>query len=169
MSVAISTASRAETVRLGAEVGRRLLAGDVLLLHGDVGSGKTTLAQGILAGLAVEGPAPSPTFTLVHEYQGEAWGGEPLPIYHLDLYRLSGEEDLDSFGFDDFLAPVDGVSLIEWPERAASRLDGPYLLVDIIPTGEQRRQFHLSKAPPDTPRFPWLADFTYGQCDPNSR
>jgi tRNA threonylcarbamoyladenosine biosynthesis protein TsaE len=163
MSLTVSTTSQEETTRLGAAIGRRLTPGDVVLLHGDLGSGKTTLAQGILAGCGLEGPVPSPTFTLVNEYVVEPASGEPMRLYHVDLYRLAGDSDLDSIGFDDYLAPVGGLSLIEWPERAASRLDGDYLLIEIVPTGDQWRQLRLSKAPAGSARFEWLETFPYGQ------
>ena len=156
MSVTLQTWSAAETVALGERLGRHLTAGDVILLHGDLGSGKTTIAQGLLAGLGVSGPTPSPTFTLVNEYDGTTAAGDPVRVYHLDLYRLASEADLDSIGLDDYLVPSNGISLIEWPERAAARLDGDFLLLEITPHGEERRQFRLSPLPPDSQRFPWL-------------
>ncbi|MDQ3696281.1 MAG: tRNA (adenosine(37)-N6)-threonylcarbamoyltransferase complex ATPase subunit type 1 TsaE [Chloroflexota bacterium] len=159
----MATVSHDDTVRLGIKLGRRLIPGDLVLLHGDLGSGKTTLAQGMLAGLGVTGPIPSPTFTLVNEYEAEAAsGGEPWRVYHLDLYRLRDDE-LDSFGFDDYLAPAGGITLIEWPERAASRLDTDYLLIEITATGGEQRNVRLSRAPAGTARFGWLDRFRYGQ------
>ncbi len=169
MSLTVSTSSPDETKRLGWEIGRQLVPGDVILLHGDLGSGKTTLAQGILAGLGVEGPAPSPTFTLVNEYQVATTSEPPLRLYHIDLYRLAGDSDLDSIGLEDYLAPVAGISLIEWPERAATRLDGEFLLIEMTVAGNERRRLWLSNRPGAGPRFRWLENFRYGQCEPNSR
>ena len=156
MSVTLETASAGETTALGERLGRELTAGDVVLLHGDLGSGKTTIAQGILAGLGVAGPIPSPTFTLVNEYDGTTAAGASTRVYHLDLYRLASEADLDSIGLDDYLTPDAGISLIEWPERAAAHLAGDYLLLELTPTGEERRQIRLSPLPPESQRFPWL-------------
>src|SRR5215210_4246279 len=127
--VDLTSEDEARTRNVGECLGRCLAAGDVILLHGDLGAGKTTLAQGIARGLGVGGYVQSPTFTLVHEHDGQTADGTPVRLYHLDLYRLSGEDDLDSFGYDEYLAPSDGVSVIEWPERAAGRLPGRYLLV----------------------------------------
>lgn len=103
-------------VRWGEAVGRALIgSGRTVLLSGEVGAGKTTLAQALARGLGVTVPVTSPTFTLVHEY--------PVPegvVRHLDLYRLSGPEALDALGWDELLAG-DAVTLVEWPERAEGR------------------------------------------------
>jgi tRNA threonylcarbamoyladenosine biosynthesis protein TsaE len=125
--------------RFGAELAQQLSVGDVVLLNGDLGAGKTTLVQGIAAGLGIAEPVTSPTFTLVAEH--------PLPqqvrgverIFHLDLYRLIDPHELESFGYDDYLAPNDAISLIEWPERAADWLPDRALLIEIDHRGENRR------------------------------
>ena len=82
------------TKRLGARLAALLQPGDVVLLHGDLGAGKTTLTQGIATGLGITGSVQSPTFTLVSEHPGVAADGSLLTLYHLDLYRLGGPEDL---------------------------------------------------------------------------
>jgi tRNA threonylcarbamoyladenosine biosynthesis protein TsaE len=128
------------TREIGARLGRRLRPGDVVLLHGDLGAGKTTLAQGIARGLGIVDAVQSPTFTLINQHEREGPDGEPFRLYHVDLYRLAGEEELDSFGFDDYLDPSDGVTLIEWPERAASRLPARYLLIRLDTVGESKRR-----------------------------
>jgi tRNA threonylcarbamoyladenosine biosynthesis protein TsaE len=155
--------SAEQTREIGARLGRRLRTGDLVLLHGDLGAGKTTLAQGIARGLGVADPVQSPTFTLVNEHlaggngrPGDGGGG-PLRLYHLDLYRLAGDDDLDSFGFDDYLAPVDGVALVEWPERAVARLPAAYLLVRLEPLGEGKRRLAIEAVPADG-RYAWLAE-----------
>lgn len=102
-------------VAWGEAVGHVLRAGDVVLLSGDLGAGKTTLAQAMCRGLGVHVAVTSPTFTLVHEYNG-AHG----VVRHLDLYRLRRPEDLDALGWDELLGP-DAVALVEWPERATGR------------------------------------------------
>lgn len=159
--------SAAQTREIGARLGRRLRTGDLVLLHGDLGAGKTTLAQGIARGLGVADAVQSPTFTLVSEHptvadghpsgDGGADGDRPAHLYHLDLYRLSGDGELDSFGFDDYLAPADGVALVEWPERAASRLPPAYLLVRLEPLGDGKRRLAIEAVPPGG-RYAWLGE-----------
>ena len=116
------TNSEAETQALAREIAATLEAGDVLLLAGDLGSGKTTFVRGLAAGLGID-PAEvsSPTFTLVHEYRG---GG--LTLYHVDLYRLerTATEDL---GLEE-LGVRDGVLAIEWPDRLTHDLPGARLI-----------------------------------------
>ncbi len=155
------SASQQETRDLGEHLGRSLRRGDVVLLHGDLGAGKTTFAQGIAHGLLVDGYVQSPTFSLVHEHEGRDGDDEPVRLYHLDLYRLSGETELDSFGFDDYLVPTDGISLIEWPERAVDRLPDRYLLVRLEHHGEDQRRLTIEGVPPDgsfRPRLEALRD-----------
>lgn len=112
-------ATIAETHAFGAEIGSALVGGDLLLLTGDLGAGKTTLMQGIARGLGCTDPVTSPTYNLVHEYRG----GRVL-LVHMDLYRLSGPDDLDSIGFFDYLERG-GVVAVEWPERVAGVLLPP--------------------------------------------
>jgi len=112
----------------------QLQAGDVVLLHGDLGAGKTTLTQGIAAGLGVPVPVQSPTFTLVSEHRGTS-----LMLYHLDLYRLDDPAELESFGYETYLTPEDGVSVIEWPERTGDWLPDAFWLIRIAHLGGDRR------------------------------
>ncbi|MGH2531918.1 MAG: tRNA (adenosine(37)-N6)-threonylcarbamoyltransferase complex ATPase subunit type 1 TsaE [Thermomicrobiales bacterium] len=136
-----------ETREIGARLGRMLRSGDVVLLHGDLGSGKTTLTQGIARGLGVQDYVQSPTFTLVAEHEGRDASDGPVRLYHLDLYRLSDETELESFGFDQYLAPVDGVAVVEWPERAGEWLPDRYLLVRLVEVGADARRLTVSDAP----------------------
>ena len=105
----------AATTRLGAAIAARLAPGDAVLLKGDLGSGKTTLARAILTALGVAENVPSPTFTLVQGYETSR-----LFVSHYDLYRLKRESELDELGLDEALEQ--GAALIEWPERAERRL-----------------------------------------------
>jgi len=100
----------AETQRLGALLGAQLAPGDVVLLHGDLGAGKTAFTQGIAGGLEVPGTVNSPTFTILKEYFGR------LPLYHFDLYRIESPDEVMTLGFEDYF-DSDGVSVIEWAER----------------------------------------------------
>ena len=105
------TASGDETHALGRRLGALLQAGDVVLLEGGLGAGKTTFAHGIGDALGVTSPVTSPTFTLIHEY---ATAGPPL--FHVDPYRLASEDDLEGIGFEDYLER-EGVLVVEWAER----------------------------------------------------
>ncbi len=130
----------AETARLGERVGRAVWPGDVLLLRGDLGAGKTQFARGVAAGLGIPGPIPSPTFTLVNEYEGRGAAGAAVPLAHIDLYRLGEGGDLDSVGLDEYFGG-DWAVVIEWPERAVD--DGfvpeSYLDVAIADAGGEGR------------------------------
>jgi len=119
-----------------------LQTGDVVLLHGDLGAGKTTLTQGIAAGLGVTDAIQSPTFTLVQEHRGAS-----MAMYHLDLYRLEDPSELESLGYETYLDPVDGVSVIEWPERAGDWLPGRFWLVQIDHLGGDRRRVNVRRFP----------------------
>jgi len=149
-----------ETRAFGARLAQQLRIGDVVLLHGDLGAGKTTLTQGIAQGLGITEPVQSPTFTLVGEHLGYTAAGDPIRLYHLDLYRLSGEEDLDDIGFDDLLTPRDGISIIEWPERAGTWLPERYILVDLIYVADQARAIEVQVVPPDSDLAARIRDFS---------
>lgn len=145
--VEVVSRSAEETRQIGARLGRRLRPGDVVLLHGDLGSGKTTLAQGMARGLGVREYVQSPTFALIAEHVGEGPDGSPLRLYHLDLYRLTDERDLDSFGYDQYLAPDDGVTVIEWPERAGAWLPERYILVRLAWVAPDARRMAFEGVP----------------------
>ena len=122
-TAAALTLSRAELEAWGEAFGRALRAPAFVALRGDLGSGKTTLVQAICRGLEVTGTVTSPTYALVHEYHAD-----DVPVFHLDLYRLSGPHELANLGFDDILG-AGGIVLVEWPERAGDTL--PRERVDI--------------------------------------
>ena len=121
----------AATARLGAAIAGRLRVGDTVLLKGDLGSGKTTLARAVLAALGVRENVPSPTFTLVQAYETEH-----LTVSHYDLYRLKRESELDELGLEDALEH--GAALIEWPERAESRMPSEALTAALTIDKERR-------------------------------
>ena len=140
ISLALSSGSPEETRRLAGTIGLHLVGGSLLLLNGDLGSGKTVFAQGLATGLAVPGEyaVTSPTYTLVHEYPGR------LSFFHVDLYRLpAGGADLESLGLAD-QASASGVILIEWPERLPlGELPREHLSVSLVPEGPQARKIRL--------------------------
>lgn len=134
----IITYTPGETASLGASLGQLSEPGDVIFLSGELGAGKTVLAQGIAAGLGVRGPVTSPSFVLVNEYQGR------LPFFHLDLYRLQ-EGDLPALGLEDYFDRP-GVVVVEWPEILDRRLVPAYLEIQIRPLDEQRRELTFCPA-----------------------
>ena len=116
MSRTITTHSEDETAAVGRELAATLSAGDVLLLYGDLGAGKTAFVRGLAEGLGVErDEVSSPTFTLIQEYRGGR-----LPLFHVDLYRIDDPREFDELGLDEIAE--DGVLAIEWAERLAARL-----------------------------------------------
>jgi tRNA threonylcarbamoyladenosine biosynthesis protein TsaE len=121
----------AATATLGAAVAERLARGDAVLLQGDLGSGKTTLARAILTALGVDETVPSPTFTLVQAYDTPR-----LAVSHYDLYRLKRASEMDELGLEEALE--DGAALIEWPERAEGRLPADALAIHLHADGERR-------------------------------
>ena len=127
--------SLAQTQALARDLARRLEPGDVIVLSGPMGAGKTAFCGGLAQGLGIDGPVTSPTYTIVNEYQGR------LPLFHFDLYRLSGPEDLYDIGWEDYLAR-DGVCVVEWPQIAGGELS-PTITVEITPTGEESRRITI--------------------------
>lgn len=131
--------SAAAMQQLGRQLARTLQIGDVLMLHGDLGAGKTTLAQGVAEGLGIDSPVQSPTFTLVREHRGRE-----MMFYHLDLYRLDSPDELEDIGYETYIDPSDGVSLVEWPERAGDWLPNAFTMVQIDHLGGDRRRVAIS-------------------------
>ena len=130
------TASAAETEAVGAAIAADLGPGDVVLVSGEVGSGKTTLIRGACRALGVEGPIASPTFTIGRRYRGR------FPVSHLDLYRLPGLADEDPGLLDDYLTE-DAVGFIEWPAVAEPLLERVVLQVRLQHAGGDRRRIEV--------------------------
>jgi len=127
----------AATEALGARIAAGLEIGDAVALEGDLGAGKTTLARAILRALGVTEEVPSPTFTLVQEYETPG-----LTVRHYDLYRVVNAREVGELGLDDALD--EGAALIEWPERAGDRLPLRTLRVELSITGPVSRDARLS-------------------------
>ena len=133
----VETHSAAETEALGARIAERLRPGDVVVLSGDLGTGKTTLVRGACRALGFTGPVTSPTFTI-----GQLYEGGRLSVCHLDLYRLQTLEDEDPALLDDYLGP-DGVAFVEWPAAGSGRLGRPALEVRLSHRGEEQRRIEV--------------------------
>ena len=133
MTKTITTHSEEETAGLGRELAATLSAGDVLLLFGDLGAGKTALVRGLAEGLGVSrDQVSSPTFTLIQEYRGGR-----LPLFHVDLYRIADPREFDELGLDDIAEG--GVLAIEWAERLPQPPQGA-VRVRIEHAGENQRR-----------------------------
>jgi tRNA threonylcarbamoyladenosine biosynthesis protein TsaE len=132
------THSAAETEALGAKLAARLEPGDVVVVSGEVGAGKTTLIRGACRALGIEGPITSPTFTIGHRYEGGR-----LPVSHLDLYRLEGLEGEEPALLDDYLVPG-AIAFVEWPAAAEPVLAGRAVVpVRLAHAGGDSRQIEL--------------------------
>ena len=136
----IVSLSAEETLRIGAELGERLLPGDALLLTGDLGAGKTTLTQGIAMGLGVVERPRSPTFVMATEYHGR------LPLYHLDLYRVDELAELGDLGLDEYLNG-DGVTVVEWADRAPNVFPPHGLWIELVAANEETRDITITYTP----------------------
>ncbi len=135
----IRTTSAEETRRLGRCIGASCRGNEVILLEGDLGSGKTTLAQGLAAGLGISAPIISPTFIVLREYNGR------LPLYHFDFYRLAGTERAVDLEFDQYLE-AGGVCVIEWPSCAPEIVPAEHLRLDLSVSGTSDRSIALRGA-----------------------
>jgi tRNA threonylcarbamoyladenosine biosynthesis protein TsaE len=138
----VETSTPTETESLGAELARLLTDGDVVLVHGELGSGKTTLVRGAARALGVSDPVTSPTFSIGHRYNAGA-----LTVSHLDLYRLAGLEHEDPDLLADYLGPG-RIAFVEWPEDQHAELAGARLRVSLSHSGGDRRRIEVDDGPP---------------------
>ena len=136
----ILTRSSEETIAQGREIGARLTPPVLILLSGDLGAGKTTLTKGIAAGLgaAREDDVTSPTFTLVHKYEGST------RVYHVDLYRIEDLHDFETLGLEDIFSEQ-AVVIVEWPERMKLRTDWPIVRIQLEHVAEDTRKILITE------------------------
>jgi len=134
----IVTHSPEETIQRGREIGARVKPPTLILLSGELGAGKTTLAKGIASGLgaATEDEVTSPTFTLVHKYTRGA------PVYHVDLYRIGDFHDLETLGLEDVFAE-NAVVIVEWPDKFSLRTEWPVLRIRLEHLEEDARRIAI--------------------------
>jgi tRNA threonylcarbamoyladenosine biosynthesis protein TsaE len=136
----IITHSAEETIALGRTLTSLLAPPKLVLLRGDLGAGKTTLVKGIAAGFAAaeEEDVTSPTFTLVHEYRGPQ-----ANLYHIDLYRIDTQRELETLGLDDLRAESNSILLIEWGEKFPRFLRERDVEISLERDGESGRQIRI--------------------------
>ena len=132
---------------IGRAIGAHVSPGDIVLLSGSLGAGKTTLTQGIVWELGSSEFARSPTFVLVNEYRAS------VPVYHMDLYRLDTFEEVAGLGLDDYLYS-DGVCVIEWADKAPGYFPERHLLVSIRSISDEEREFTVQSNLPE--HFPLI-------------
>lgn len=122
---------------LGGQLAASLRAGDLVTISGPLGAGKTVLAKAIVAALGFDGDVSSPTYSIIHHYDGSSMR---LPVVHADLYRLDDPQELDELGlFDD----VDAVLLVEWPEKGGQQLQRADLAITIAPQSDGNRDVKI--------------------------
>ena len=133
----IRTEGPEETRAFGSLLAKVLEAGDVVLLEGDLGAGKSELTRGIAKGLQVTETVTSPTFTILNVYESGR-----IPLYHFDWYRLEDSDELYDMGMDEYLGG-DGIAVVEWPERCEDAIPEKHLTICIHTTGENTREISL--------------------------
>lgn len=149
--IELKSHSPEETKNIGKIIGELAKQGDVLLLEGKLGAGKTCLTQGIALGLEIDDYVLSPTFVIMREFYGR------LPLYHMDLYRLENIEESMDLGLDDYLYG-EGLCVLEWAEKVISILPRKHLMIRIDYDGDTGRIFRLE---PVSDRYVKLAEEIY--------
>lgn len=133
----LTTGNPAQTRALGEQLAAHLVAGDVLLLEGTLGAGKSEFTRGIARGLGITGYVTSPSFTILQVHPGGR-----LPLYHFDWYRLHSAEELYELSMEEYLY-ADGVAVVEWPGMAREAVPPCHLRIEIELCGEDERRFHF--------------------------
>lgn len=128
-----------ETKQLGMRLAEELQPGDVILLEGPLGAGKSEFARGVAKGLGVAETVTSPSFTILNVYESGR-----LPLYHFDWYRLESEEELYELGMDEYLGGA-GVALVEWPGQCPEALPERFLMIELLPLDENRRELRINR------------------------
>ncbi|NOX44855.1 MAG: tRNA (adenosine(37)-N6)-threonylcarbamoyltransferase complex ATPase subunit type 1 TsaE [Caldiserica bacterium] len=141
MERVVITEGPEETVALGEELAAELRPGDVVALVGELGSGKTTLVQGIARGLFVTDIVSSASFVLARTYRGK------LPLHHLDAYRIGSPEELFEVGLDRYLPPEEGITVVEWADRIYDLIPKEALWITIEFLDGDRRKITLRRRP----------------------
>jgi len=139
MERVVITEGPEETMRLGESLAQDLVAGDVVALVGELGTGKTTLVKGIARGLFVREPVISPSFLLARTYRGR------MPLHHLDAYRVNSVEELAEVGLTELLPPEQGITVVEWADRVAELIPPGSLWIHLEHLSGDRRKLTLRR------------------------
>jgi len=131
------TRSEEETRKIGRAIGKSLLPGDIICLIGELGSGKTTITQGIAQGLGVQGPVSSASFKLINEYKGR------IPAYHFDLFRLDKLSEVEELGYREYFYNQ-GVTIIEWAEKIRSLWPEQRIEIELKIISENNREIRIT-------------------------
>jgi tRNA threonylcarbamoyladenosine biosynthesis protein TsaE len=139
--LSLVTRNEEETAALGKRLGHLLLPGDFIALMGELGSGKTRFVQGVATGLQVgpDLPVTSPTYSILHIHSGR------LPMFHFDLYRLKGAEDVEELGFEEYFYG-EGVCLVEWADRLHGEMPAERLIITFSHLGKDERRIDFAPA-----------------------
>jgi tRNA threonylcarbamoyladenosine biosynthesis protein TsaE len=141
----IFTQSFQETQKLGQKLAQNLISGQIICLSGDLGSGKTTFAQGLLKGLKVKGPYTSPTFVIMKQYKPTTHNPQPVTIkniYHIDAYRVN-EKDILNLGWEEIITQPDNLVIVEWAERIKKIIPPNAKWINFSWEGEKQRKIIL--------------------------
>ncbi|NQU04147.1 MAG: tRNA (adenosine(37)-N6)-threonylcarbamoyltransferase complex ATPase subunit type 1 TsaE [Syntrophaceae bacterium] len=148
MNLTLISNSIGDTINLGSIIGENLNGGDIIALTGELGSGKTCITRGIARGMGIseEFYITSPTFTLINEYPGR------IPLYHLDVYRLSGSKDLEDLGYEEYFYGK-GAIVIEWAEKIRDIIPPDSIFIYLKYLGEKKREIEISYEGDNAPRI----------------
>ncbi|MCL4459747.1 MAG: tRNA (adenosine(37)-N6)-threonylcarbamoyltransferase complex ATPase subunit type 1 TsaE [Chloroflexi bacterium] len=141
MNVSLLSNSPNQTRRVGYWLGRLLRAGDIVLLKGKFGAGKTCLIQGIARGMKIREPVTSPSFVLANEYQPDD-RRQGIPLYHIDLYRITDEDEAIGFGLEEYLSG-NGVSVVEWANHASDVFPAEALHIELTLVDDHTREINM--------------------------
>lgn len=135
MKIELVTNSANDTIEFGKSVARAVEKGAVISLVGDLGAGKTTFTKGVARGLGIMDNVTSPTFTILNEYVGEE-----KKLYHFDFYRIEDPDELVELGFEDYFPSADGLTIVEWAEKAPSVLPKKFYQISFEKIDDDKRK-----------------------------
>jgi len=132
----ITSTSSEQTAILGTQIGSHSFPGLFIALYGELGAGKTCFTAGVASGLSITDTVSSPSYVIISEYEGE------IPLYHIDLYRVGGRDEIEDLGYEEYFYG-EGVTVVEWAERAAELLPPERIDVSIKFSGRDERTLHF--------------------------
>lgn len=141
LRIKVVSHSESETIAFAEKLVKVFPKGTIITLRGDLGAGKTHFVKGLALGVGSKALVTSPTFTILNVYEEGK-----LPIYHFDMYRLSSKEEAEELGFNEYFDPatLDGISVVEWPERVEGLITTPHIAIEIV-KGENERVIYVGR------------------------